>query len=150
MEEEEGSAPSSVHVEEAAVPSGASCSSSENAGGRAGGEDAGPCHSNSNSTAGICTGLQSECVVAAATGIRSRAQIRLSDCQVDSGRLTGSIVSGDAEQNGNSRVIRRLMREVYGNPDQDYDDWQIVMLSDMEDGAPPQHHCVLHSFALNV
>ena len=132
MEEEEGSAPSSIQAGDTPVWRGPpSCSSSESAGRRADTGNAGPCHLNA---AGICTGLQSECVDAAATGIRRSAQIRLTDCNVDPGRLTSAIVSGDAEQNGNSRVIRQLMRQVYGDPDQDYDDWQIVMLSDMEDG----------------
>jgi hypothetical protein len=136
MEEEEAAPPSSEQGEQAAGPPGIISEPD------ACGPDAGLCQRlNSNQAAGICTGIQSECVLAAATGIRKDAQIRLSDCHVDSGRLTGSIVSADAEQNGNARVIRRLMREVYGNPDQDYDDWQIVMLSDMEDGVSPQKHC---------
>ena len=131
MEEEEGSAGSKIQAQHTAMlRSLPSCSSSEGAGRRADTGDAGPCPLDSNSAAGICTGLQSECVDAAATGIRHAAQIRLADCEVDPGRLTSSIVSADAEQSGNSRAIRRLMRAVYGDPDQDYDDWQIVMLSD--------------------
>jgi hypothetical protein len=137
MEEEDRSVPSSMLPDNAVKISDASCShSAQHVGCEAEDGDAGVCPLKSNEAAGICTGIQSECVLAAATGIRKRAQIRLRDCQVDSGRLTSSIVSADAEQNGNnSRLIKDLMRAVYGQPDQDYDDWQIVMLSDMEDGA---------------
>lgn len=137
MEEESYSTPS-ISTPRSAIENGASEHSGdspndpEHAGHRQIEEHAGACQA--HAAAGICTGLQSECVLAAATGIRRDAQLRLRDCQVDSGRLTSAIVTADAEQNGNSRVIRRLMREVYGNPDQDYEDWQIVMLSDMEDG----------------
>jgi hypothetical protein len=90
----------------------------------------------SHAHAGICTGLRADCVSAGRshTGIRHRAQLRLNDCMVDSERLKSAVISADAELRHN-RTIRRFMRETYGPPDQDYEDWQIIAMSDMESGA---------------
>jgi hypothetical protein len=85
--------------------------------------------------AGICNGVHTECSPSG-RGIRHAAQLRLTGCRVEYERLkstTAADRSADAERS--CRDIRRLMRQMYGEPDQDYEDWQIVVMSDMESGA---------------
>jgi hypothetical protein len=84
--------------------------------------------------AGICNGVRFDCVTAKETGVRHCAQLRLNCCNVDYERLKSSARDSEAER-GHNRDIRRLMRQTYGPPDQDYDDWQIVVMSDMDSGV---------------
>ena len=101
----------------------------------------------SRETAGICNGLQPECSrwqsaggAESEHGVRTHAQLRLNRCQVDYNRLKSTAVQGGGGSGAaaaRGKEIRRLMRAMYGAPDQDYEDWQIVVLSDMDSGA----HC---------
>jgi hypothetical protein len=96
--------------------------------------------STSATEAGICSGLQSDCVALHHTNstsgsIRRHAQLRLTSCHVDPERLKGSSPHQDKDYAATSKEIRRFMHSMYGKPDQDYDDWQIVVLSDLESGV---------------
>lgn len=99
--------------------------------------------------AGICNGLHADCsrcwqsaAAPGGEGVRSAAQLRLHRCLVDTERLKGAAPPGDAAAS-RGKDIRRLMRRMYGAPDQDYEDWQIVVLSDIDTGALLQSglHC---------
>jgi hypothetical protein len=91
-------------------------------------------------SAGICNGLQSECnawennSAAQPNGVRQHAQLRLNRCRVDYERLKSTSTQTDPEVARTGKEIRKLMRRMYGEPDQDYEDWQIVVLSDMDSG----------------
>jgi hypothetical protein len=98
--------------------------------------------STSATEAGICNGFQSDCVAlhqghGTLGNVRQHAQLRLSSCHVDAERLKSSSAHQDKEYANRSKEIRRYMHRMYGEPDQDYDDWQIVVLSDMESGGLP-------------
>lgn len=92
--------------------------------------------------AGICTGIKHDCSAWGEAGdhhcsVRGHAQLRLNRCRVDYERLKSSNASAGPDAASTSKEIRRLMRRMYGDPDQDYEDWQIVVLSDMSSGALP-------------
>eukprot|EP00892_Ulva_mutabilis_P006950 jgi/Ulvmu1/4627/UM002_0358.1 len=94
-----------------------------------------------NVRAGICNGRHSDCMIAgraavSEAGVRQHAQVRLNDCEVDYNRLTSSVAHDDLDLQRHHRHIRRLMRETYGPPDQDYEGWHVIGWSDMEsDGS---------------
>ena len=97
----------------------------------------------SREIAGICNGLQCECVRwqearGTAMGVRTHAQLRLNRCHVDFDRLKSSNGSGGEEDaTRRAKEIRRQMRQMYGARDEDYEDW-VVLLSDMDTGAALQ------------
>lgn len=95
----------------------------------------------SRNNAGICSGALADCAIwqrarGVQHGVRTHAQLRLNGCNVDFERLRSTTQDGDEDASRRGKDIRRLMRRMYGAPDQDYEDWQIVVLSDeLSDGA---------------
>ena len=69
-------------------------------------------------------------------GVRQQAQLRLNSCHVDCERLKSTGAQQNPQGASVSKDVRRLMRRMYGEPDQDYEDWQIVVMSDISGG-----HC---------
>lgn len=69
---------------------------------------------------------------------------------MDYERLKSTAAHGDAEAAKTSKQIRRLMRGMYGAPDQDYEDWQIVVLSDMDTGTAPRTMWTAVGFSISI